>query len=81
MTSNLIGILAARSLHYQFYSWYAQTIPLLVWNARLPLALKLVIPPALEYSWNVFPSTPLSSALLCMGNAALVWGMWRAKWV
>ncbi|CAO1626012.1 unnamed protein product [Sympodiomycopsis kandeliae] len=76
-TSNLIGILCARSLHYQFYSWYAQTIPLLVWYSTLPLPIKLLIPPVLEYSWNVFPSTSLSSGLLCVTNGVLVFGMWR----
>lgn len=76
-TSNLIGILCARSLHYQFYSWYAQTIPLLVWSARLPLPVKLLIPPALEYAWNVFPSTSASSAALCLANAVLVLGLWQ----
>ncbi|TPX60518.1 dolichyl-P-Man:Man5GlcNAc2-PP-dolichol alpha-1,3-mannosyltransferase [Powellomyces hirtus] len=30
-TCNLIGILCARSLHYQFWSWYAHSIPYLVW--------------------------------------------------
>lgn len=78
VTSNLIGILVARSLHYQFYAWYAQTIPLLTWHSKLPLIVKLLIPPVLEYSWNVFPSTSLSSALLCICNGALVLGMWRA---
>ena len=39
-TSNLIGITFARSLHYQFYSWYAQQIPFLSWRSRLPLPLR-----------------------------------------
>lgn len=34
-TSNLIGIICARSLHYQFYAWYAQSLPLLLWNVNL----------------------------------------------
>ena len=29
---NLAGIAAARSLHYQFYAWYAQLVPLLLWG-------------------------------------------------
>jgi len=40
MTSNLVGILFARSLHYQFYSWYAYQVPLLAWRTRYPIILK-----------------------------------------
>lgn len=60
---NFVGILFARSLHYQFYEWYFHSLPLLLWRSNMPggapvrLALMLVV----EYCWNVFPSTPTSS--------------------
>ncbi|WFD34531.1 dolichyl-P-Man:Man5GlcNAc2-PP-dolichol alpha-1,3-mannosyltransferase [Malassezia cuniculi] len=41
-TSNLIGITFARSLHYQFYSWYAHQIPLLCWASALWWPLRCV---------------------------------------
>ncbi|KAJ3031226.1 UNVERIFIED_CONTAM: hypothetical protein HDU68_005832 [Siphonaria sp. JEL0065] len=40
-TSNLIGITFARSLHYQFYSWYFYTIPYLLFRTQIPLLFKL----------------------------------------
>ncbi|EIM89938.1 mannosyltransferase [Stereum hirsutum FP-91666 SS1] len=76
LTSNLIGILFARSLHYQFYSWYAHQIPFIAWRTKYPVAVKLVLLGAIEYAWNVFPSTNLSSGMLCAANAALVVGVW-----
>ncbi|KAH9005087.1 mannosyltransferase [Lactarius hatsudake] len=76
ITSNLVGILFARSLHYQFYSWYAYQVPLLAWRTRYPTALKLVIVGAIEYGWNIYPSTQLSSAVLCASHVVLLGGIW-----
>ncbi|KZV63205.1 glycosyltransferase family 58 protein [Peniophora sp. CONT] len=75
-TSNLIGILFSRSLHYQFYSWYAHQLPLLAWRTRYPTPFKLVLLAAVEYCWNVYPSTTLSSGILWASNALLLAGVW-----
>jgi len=76
---NLIGIMFARSLHYQFYSWYAQQLPFLAWRTALPVPIKLMLLLAIEYSWNVFPSTKLSSGILVGSNAILLVGIWFGK--
>ncbi|SNX87964.1 related to Alpha-1,3-mannosyltransferase [Melanopsichium pennsylvanicum] len=73
-TSNVIGILCSRSLHYQFYSWYFHQVPLLLWFSKLPVVVKLVVPMALEWCWNVFPSTESSSQILLACHIVLVLG-------
>ncbi|GJE95191.1 glycosyltransferase family 58 protein [Phanerochaete sordida] len=75
-TSNLIGMLFARSLHYQFYAWYASQIPFLLWRTPYPLPLKLALLLGIEYAWNVYPSTNLSSGVLCGANLLLVLGIY-----
>ncbi|KAG6376391.1 dolichyl-P-Man:Man(5)GlcNAc(2)-PP-dolichyl mannosyltransferase [Boletus reticuloceps] len=76
MTSNLIGILFARSLHYQFYSWYFQHLPFLAQRTKYPLLLQLLIIVGIEYAWNVFPSTSLSSGILLASHCVLLFGIW-----
>lgn len=78
-TSNLIGITFSRSLHYQFYSWYAHQIPLLVFLSSLPNVVKIAIPLFIEIAWNTFPSTSKSSLLLLYSHLVLLLGLWRAK--
>lgn len=64
-TSNFIGIVFARTLHYQFYVWYFHTIPYLLWHAQiLPIWVKFLVLLSIEVSFNVYPATAWSSVLL-----------------
>jgi alpha-1,3-mannosyltransferase len=67
--SNLIGILFARSLHYQFYSWFYWSVPLVLYTSDLPRIFSLIIWLSQEWAWNVYPSTELSSSVvvICLG--------------
>ncbi|KAI1315641.1 dolichyl-P-Man:Man(5)GlcNAc(2)-PP-dolichol alpha-1,3-mannosyltransferase [Mortierella claussenii] len=78
-TSNFIGIMFARSLHYQFYSWYYMTLPYLLWQTRLPIIARLVLLGVVEWAWNVFPATPTSSALLLASHTVLLAGLWSER--
>ncbi|KAK7206289.1 ALG3 protein-domain-containing protein [Myxozyma melibiosi] len=75
-TCNLIGVLCARSLHYQFYSWFAWSLPYLLsvtgWHPVVQYGIWL----AEEWAWNVFPSTRLSSLVVVGTNAAIIIGVW-----
>lgn len=70
--SNLIGVLSARSLHYQFYSWFYWSIPFLLHTSSLPLVIKPLIWLAMEWSWNVFPSTTISSAVVILTLSTVI---------
>ncbi|CAN0146433.1 unnamed protein product, partial [Phaeothamnion confervicola] len=76
--SNFIGVAFARTLHYQFCTWYLHTLPLLCWQTWLPMPAKLAVLAAVEYAFNVFPATPVSSAALQAAHAVLLLALWRA---
>jgi len=71
-SSNFIGILFARSLHYQFYVWYFHMLPFLLWKTRLPVLVRVAILLAIEVCWNTYPSTSWSSLLLIFCHATIV---------
>mmetsp|Transcript_18913 Transcript_18913/g.31285 ORF Transcript_18913/g.31285 Transcript_18913/m.31285 type:complete len:427 (-) Transcript_18913:54-1334(-) len=76
LLSNFIGIAFARTLHYQFYSWYFHAIPLLLWiSPTYPLLIRIVICGVIEYAFNIFPATPVSSALLQLAHLAVLIGL------
>ena len=72
LTSNFIGVAFARTLHYQFYSWYWHSLPLLLWHASIPTVLRLSILVVIEVAFNVFPATSISSAMLQTAHLVLL---------
>ncbi|WKX92999.1 hypothetical protein Q1695_010766 [Nippostrongylus brasiliensis] len=74
-SANLIGISFARSLHYQFYSWYYHQLPfLLFWDSSrtsdrptltfvVSILMKALVLVGVEICWNVYPSTVASAFL------------------
>lgn len=74
--SNYLGILCARSLHYQFYSWYFHTIPFLLVRSNVSLSYKLIVFLGIEVSWNIFPSNEYTSANLFLMHVCLLCFSW-----
>ena len=83
LASNLIGVVFARSLHFQFYIWYWHAMPFVLWRCpRLPTAGRLAVLAALEFTWSYHldrvegTSTPLSSAVLQLAHAVALAALW-----
>ncbi|XP_059437825.1 dol-P-Man:Man(5)GlcNAc(2)-PP-Dol alpha-1,3-mannosyltransferase isoform X1 [Corylus avellana] len=75
---NFIGIICARSLHYQFYSWYFYSLPYLLWQTTFPTLLRLILFIGVEICWNIYPSNAYSSAVLLFLHLVILWGLWSA---
>jgi alpha-1,3-mannosyltransferase len=78
LTANAIGMLFARSLHYQFYAYIALATPFLLWRSGMHPILQYAIWALQEWAWNVYPSTDLSSmvvvGVLFVTVASVWWG-------
>eukprot|EP01027_Heterolobosea_sp_BB2_P014037 GEZU01020200.1.p1 GENE.GEZU01020200.1~~GEZU01020200.1.p1 ORF type:complete len:413 (-),score=59.03 GEZU01020200.1:165-1403(-) len=75
-TSNFIGLVFARSLHYQFYVWYFHELPYLIWSIDgLPNIIRLGVLFGIEAMWNIFPSTPITSICLTLLHLFLLFGL------
>ncbi|XP_021737313.1 dol-P-Man:Man(5)GlcNAc(2)-PP-Dol alpha-1,3-mannosyltransferase-like [Chenopodium quinoa] len=75
---NFIGIVCARSLHYQFYSWYFFSVPYLLWKTPFPTLLRIALFVGVECCWNVYPSNSYSSGILLCIHLVILWGLWIA---
>ena len=78
LTANAIGMLCARSLHYQFFSWIAWATPFLLYRAQLAPIVQVLLWSGQELAWNKFPSTDLSSKIVVGVLALTVVEIWIA---
>jgi len=77
LSANVMGLLFARSLHYQFYAYLAWSTPFLLWRSGIHPVLQYALFFAQEWAWNVYPSTNASSAFVVGVLAATVGLVWR----
>ena len=54
-------------------------MPLLLWMTELPLLSKVAVMGLMEYSFNVFPATSMSSALLQFAHYVTLISLWKAR--
>ena len=77
LTSMNIGMLCARSLHYQFYAYIAWSTPFLLWKSGLHPILVYGVWAVQEWAWNVYPSTNTSSKVVVGCLAVQVIALWQ----
>ncbi|KAK9500925.1 hypothetical protein O3M35_002087 [Rhynocoris fuscipes] len=77
--ANFIGITCSRSLHYQFYIWYYHTLPYLLWCTDLSVTFRLLLLGFIELSWNTYPSTNISSAILHVCHIVLMYHLYKTN--
>ena len=64
--SIVIGMLCARSLHYQFFAYLGWATPYVLWRHGVNPVLVLLLWAGQEYAWLVYPSTTLSSSFVVL---------------
>ncbi|PGH00265.1 alpha-1,3-mannosyltransferase [Blastomyces parvus] len=82
LSSLAIGLLCARSLHYQFFAYLSWATPFLLWKSGFHPVLIYLLWAAQEWAWNVYPSTAISSisvvACLSIQVLGVFWNGYRA---
>jgi alpha-1,3-mannosyltransferase len=74
-TSNFIGIVFSRSLHYQFYSWYFYSIPFLLWSFHMNTVFRIILMIVIEICWNTYPANVISSLGLFVSHLLILAGL------
>ena len=79
LSSLAIGMLCARSLHYQFFAYLAWASPFLLWQANFHPIVIYILWAVQEWAWNVYPSTNASSAAVILSLAIQVFGVFIGR--
>ena len=74
LTSLVIGLLCARTLHYQFFAYLCWVTPFLLWKGGYGPVLTYVLWGLQEWAWNVYPSTRVSSLVVVFSLGVQVIG-------
>lgn len=75
LTSMVIGLLCARSLHYQFFAYLSWATPFLLWKSRFHPVVIYGLWFLQEWAWNVYPSTIASSLIVVLSLGIQVFGV------
>ncbi|CAG9583731.1 putative dolichyl-P-Man:GDP-Man5GlcNAc2-PP-dolichyl alpha-1,3-mannosyltransferase [Leishmania major strain Friedlin] len=67
--ANLVGVIFARSIHYQFYTWFFYMVPFVLAYTTFPRVLRLVSFALIRQGFESFPPTPKTSMMLQGGFA------------
>ena len=81
LTSVVVGLLCARTLHYQFYAYLGWATPYLLWRTKMPAVMLFVLWGVQEFYWLVYPSNEKSSSAVVMLLALQVLAMLYAEGV
>ncbi|GAD98961.1 dolichyl-P-Man:Man(5)GlcNAc(2)-PP-dolichyl mannosyltransferase [Paecilomyces variotii No. 5] len=66
LTSMVVGLLCARSLHYQFFAYLSWASPFILWRSRFNPVFIYGLWLLQEWAWNVYPSTTASSLVVVL---------------
>ncbi|KAK6466042.1 Dolichyl-phosphate-mannose-glycolipid alpha-mannosyltransferase [Scheffersomyces coipomensis] len=75
-TSNVIGVLFSRSLHYQFLSWYCWQFPFLLHSTGYNVIVCGLLWIVHEWTWLKYPASAISSAVLVGTLSITLYGVW-----
>jgi alpha-1,3-mannosyltransferase len=74
--SMVIGLLCARSIHYQFYAYIGWATPYLLWRSGLGPVWVFGNWAMQEFAWLAYPSTSLSSCVVVLQLGLAVASVW-----